>query len=328
MSDRNVLSNDEVEALVLATREGRLATEQPAPQGARGRRHRVRAIDFSRPTKFTQEQQRRLARAHEDFCRLLATRLSAELRLAVDLDVLSLDQLTWYGGLTDLPDPSISGILELSPLGTRMLMTLEMGLIVRLIDRLLGGNGLTKVRPQGLTEIETVLARRVFSMLLDQLSATWEETVGLTLALHDLETAPSNANLAPPSEPALRLTIEVKIERFSSTLTLMIPYRAIEPVASKLAGGTYGEQGPDPHSREAMVEALSRVEVEVQAEAARVDLSIEEVLALEAGSTVPLGPAGVGTLCVGGVPVYRVRPGRNGARRAVAILGLLGEDER
>ena len=58
-----VLSPDAIAALVDAAREGRLPEEKPAPQ----RRRRMRAVDFTRPTKFTAEQTRRLHRTLDAF---------------------------------------------------------------------------------------------------------------------------------------------------------------------------------------------------------------------------------------------------------------------
>jgi flagellar motor switch protein FliM len=59
------LSTDAIAALVEAAREGRLPEEASAPQ----RRRRMRAVDFTRPTKFTADQERRLKRSLEAFCR-------------------------------------------------------------------------------------------------------------------------------------------------------------------------------------------------------------------------------------------------------------------
>jgi len=67
-----VLSPDAIAALVDAAREGRLPEEKAAPQ----RRRRMRAVDFTRPTKFTAEQTRRLHRTLDAFCRTASTRLS------------------------------------------------------------------------------------------------------------------------------------------------------------------------------------------------------------------------------------------------------------
>ena len=86
-----VLSADAIAALVDAAREGRLPEETPTPQ----RRRRMRAVDFTRPTKFTSDQERRLKRSLEAFCRTASTRLSAELRVPLELEVINSSQLTW-----------------------------------------------------------------------------------------------------------------------------------------------------------------------------------------------------------------------------------------
>jgi flagellar motor switch protein FliM len=320
MTDHDVLNNDEVVALVAAAREGG-APEHPRAR----RRRRVRDVDFSRPTKFTQEQQRRLERAHDNFCRLAATRLSAELRLPVEIQVIGIDQLTWSGALADIPEPSLSAIVEVEPLGTRVLMSLELALMMRLIDRLLGGEGHAKPRLSGLTEIEITLARRLFSTLLDQLSVTWDEVAGVRLSMLELELKAGNQHLAPPSEPTLRLTLEVKIDRYSSSLSLTVPYRSIEPIAARLQGSQLGELGPDPEAQELIRNAMSGVDVELRAEAASIEIEVDELLGVEPGTLIPLGPAAKATLYVGAVPLYRVQPGRNGSRRAVAISGYFEE---
>ena len=43
-------------------------------------KRRVQAVDFTRPTKFSSDQERRIKRAMEIFCRTATSRLSAELR--------------------------------------------------------------------------------------------------------------------------------------------------------------------------------------------------------------------------------------------------------
>src|SRR5690606_22731275 len=52
-----ILTNDQIAALVEAAKQGELPEE---PSGRRGRR--LRTVDFSRPTKFTSEQERRITR--------------------------------------------------------------------------------------------------------------------------------------------------------------------------------------------------------------------------------------------------------------------------
>ena len=132
----DVLSNDEVAALVEAAKQGQTEAEPTHKRRAR----RVRDIDFSRPSKFAQDQQRRLERAHESFARTAGQRLSTELLTQIELDVLSLDQLTWSSAISQIPQPSICATIEFRPLGTQVLMTAELGLMLRLAERLMGGD--------------------------------------------------------------------------------------------------------------------------------------------------------------------------------------------
>jgi flagellar motor switch protein FliM len=324
MSD--VLSNDQVEALVAAARgSGSVATR--APEAKKRRPRRVRDVDFTRPTKFAQDQQRLFGRAHETFCRSASTRMSAELRTPLELEVIDVDQLTWSSTLARVPQPSIYVLLEADPLGSSLLLTVELPLIMRMIDRMLGGSGNAKAHEGELTEIETAMTRRMCTTLVENLTPTWEDLLGLSLHVRAIESKLTNLHLAPPSEPTLTLTMEAKSESTSATLSLAVPYRSIEQVASRLASGQFTEGAPDAEASELLRNAVGGVAVEMRAEVARVEVAIEDLLDLKVGDVVRLGAsaqAGV-TLFADSVPVHRARPGRSGRRRAVEILENLGE---
>jgi flagellar motor switch protein FliM len=321
-----ILSEDQIEQLVARARDGEALDKAAAPKTRRPRR--VREIDFSRPNKFTTEQQRRIERAHESFCRTLSTQLSAELRTPVELEVLNVAQHTWSSALAEIPQPSIFGIVDAQPLGTRMLASIELPAILRVIVRLLGGPSTGRVAGRELTEIELALTRRVFSTLLAQLSATWEELMGVSLELLGLESSLQAVQLAPPSEPSLTVTMEQRSEGSSSTITLIVPHRSIEAVLGNLPSGHYGELEtgePDPAAAAAVRASLADVGVEVRAEVAAVELPVEAVLALKPGDVIHFAaPAAAGvTLYADSVPVHRARPGRSGKWRAVEIIERL-----
>jgi flagellar motor switch protein FliM len=319
----DVLSNDQVAALVEAAKQG----QAPARDGGQRQRRtrRVREIDFSRPSKFAQDQQRRLERAHEAFCRTAATQLGAELLTEIEMEVLGVDQLTWSTAIAQVPQPSINAIVGANPLGTQVLMCAELSLVLRLVERLLGGVGSGKTRPRELTEIEMAIVRRVFITLLEQLTVTWDELVGVSFDLLELESQITTIHLAPPSEPTLVLTMEVKIDKTSSTIALVCPYRAIESVLPSLSGSQYGEASVDPGAAEAVRRGLAGVDVEVRAEVASRNLSLDELLTLQPGDVLRFGvPAAEGVkLFAGHVPAHRALPGRNGNRRAVQIVERL-----
>jgi flagellar motor switch protein FliM len=315
----DVLSNDQVAALVEAAKHGQADTPEPAQKR---RSRRVRDIDFSRPSKFAQDQQRRLERAHESFCRTAGQRLSTELLTPIELEVLSLDQLTWSSAIGQIPQPSICATIECRPLGTQVLLTAELGLMLRLAERLMGGTSVTVVKPRELTEIEVALVRRVFDTLLEVLGATWSELAGLTTHLLGIESQIANVNLAPPSEPTLMLTIEAKIDGSSSTMALVLPHRAVEPALDHLAGSQFGEVQIDAETKAAVRTGVAGVDVEIRAEVASRHMPVDEMLALKPGDVLRfrVPAAGGVTLFAGHVPAHRAQPGRNGNWRAVQVV--------
>src|SRR4029079_2883318 len=76
------LTPEQIAALVEAAKQGDL--QDDAPAAAQRRSPRLRTMNFARPTKFTSDQERRLSRSLESFCRTASTRLSAELRLPTE----------------------------------------------------------------------------------------------------------------------------------------------------------------------------------------------------------------------------------------------------
>jgi len=326
MSDGQTLSPDEIEQMFDAARTGAdLPTSKPDP--AKGRRaRRVREVDFSRPSKFSSEAQRRFERAHQAFCRAASTQLGAELRSGVELEVIDLDQLSWSAALARVPSPSLYALVEVEPVGTTILIGIELSLVLRMVDRMLGGNGESSGERTELTEIETAIARRIFRTLITPLSIVWEELLGLSLRLRDIEAKLVNINLAPASEPTLTMTIEATYEGASSTLSMTIPYRAIESAIDRLSSSTYGDGVVDPAVRQRVEIAVSAAEIDLRVEAAAVSLLLDEVLAIKVGDIIKLdtdAAAGV-TVYAGSVPVHHARPGRSGAKRAVEILGAAG----
>jgi flagellar motor switch protein FliM len=320
-----LVSADEGAALVEPARRGAAAGATPANRAKARRGPRVRDIDFARPKKFSQEQHKRIERAHESFCRAVTARLAAELRVPIEVDLISLDQLTWSSAVAELPSPSVYGVVGTRPLGTKVLLSAELALVMRLIEFLLGSASTSKPVNRDLTEIEVSLSRRAITSFVDQLSLTWDELLGLQLGLEALEVNLGNVQLAPVSEPSLAFTFEAKIDNASATLSLTVPHMAIESVVSRLGGSTFEGGTETAESVAAMTAALEPIDIELRAEVAAVELPIEQVLAIRPGDVVRLdAPASAGvTVYADRRAAYRARPGRNGRRRAVQVLERL-----
>ena len=287
------------------------------------RPRRVREVDFSRPTKFSQDQQRRIGHGYEGFCRSVSTQLSAQLHAAVELELISVDQQNWSAALGEIPKASLYAVVS-TDAGLNLLVGIELAAVMRMNERLLGASFSSPPLERSLTEIELTLARRMLGTMIGQLSRSWEELMGTSLRLLVFETQAANIQLVPSSEPTLAITSEMRIEQHPSVFTLLVPHRSIEADLQKLSAGLYGDSAEvlaDEQTGEAVSAALRGVTVEVRAEVGSSVLTIDEVLALRPGDLVRLGPcASGGTLFAEAVPTHRTKPGRSGGRRAVEIL--------
>jgi flagellar motor switch protein FliM len=293
------------------------------PGDAAGRRPRwLRTVDFSRPTKFTTDQERRLTRAIEAFCRTGSTRLSAE-RVPLELELLDCSQHTWTNASAQVPPSSVVASIELKELGSRIVLSAEHPLLLGALEALLGGSAERAPRERKLTDIDLVLVRRIFETLVEALSSVFSDHAGVHLGVTAVEAAGETAYLEQPSEPTLALTMEARLGRASTVMVLLLPYTAVEPVLGRFTGREDGgESVRDPRALSAVRAGVSRVDVTVRAEVAERQMVVRDVLALRPGDVVKLGGAATSdiTLFAEDVPVHRARPGRSGSRRAVQIV--------
>jgi flagellar motor switch protein FliM len=320
-----LLSPDAIAALVDAARDGRLPEEAPTPT----RRRRMRAVDFTRPTKFTAEQERRLRRTLEAFCRTASTRLSAELRAGLELELLTSTQLTWANAHTQVPPNSLAAIFEAKPIGTRMLLVAESSLVLGTIELFLGGAVDSGLKERRMTDIDIALGRHFFERLLGQLTMIWTDVAGVELELESVDQHMETAQMVSVSEPTLSLMMEARLDGTSSTLALLIPWRAIEPVANLFAAREETTGSQNEHDRSSVRRAVGNVEMSLRAEVAAVQMPIEAVLALRPGDLMPLhAPTSGGiTLYADKVPVHTAKPGRSGSRRAVQVSGRVKDSQ-
>jgi flagellar motor switch protein FliM len=283
----------------------------------------MKKIDLTRPTKFTPDHERRLGRALAAFCRTSSTRLSAELRLPIELEFVEASQLTWANAHERLASSSLCAVVDLRPIETQVLLAADSGFILTGIESLLSGGPEEPPADRRLTEIDLALARRLFDDLLGQLTVVWRDLTGAELVLAGIDSQLETAGVAPVSEPTLELAMRAHMLDREFALTLLLPHRAIAPVEERILGRRgAGDEAADPVTGLRLREAMAGIEVALRAEIAGPQTPAADVLGLTPGATLRLGGrVGEGlALCVEGVRVMRAKPGRSGSRRAVQVL--------
>jgi len=280
-------------------------------------------VDFRRTVKFKAEHQDRLKRAVDTFVRVASTRLTSELRATAALELADVEQGMWSRIHADLPPTAICATLAAGQGTPPIVLALEQPFILEAVDRLLGSDGRAEVVERPLTEVDKIIARRLFGTLGHCLASAWKEMCGEDLQLQRVMTYEQVADVAAVEEPALVVNVQGTVDSLSTSMALLIPYNAIGALLSRMRNAPK----PDPSSGAALAANLGGIGIELRAELGSATLSAEDVLRLSAGDLVTLDtPASGGVvLYADQVPLVTARPGRNGRRRAVQVDSSLGE---
>jgi flagellar motor switch protein FliM len=288
-----------------------------------GRARWLRTIDFTRPTKFTPDQENRLRRAHETFCRLAATRLAGAHRIPTEMDIVDVLQLTWSDAHALSQRSAMSATLLAEPIGSKLLLSMDVPLLLASIERLLGSPSEAEPVERSLTDIDLVLIGRIFDVFVESLSSMWEQLAGVTLSRIGLEVQTETAQTVSASEPTLALQMEARMESITGQIVLLLPYASVQSVSSAFSKRSDADRTVDPAMAGAVRENLGEVDITLRAEVGEIRMPVREVLALKPGDVIGLGiPVDAAmALRADDVLLHHVRPGKHGRARAIQILG-------
>jgi len=283
----------------------------------------VRPLDFSQPTKFVPELRRRIAMVLAPFAKSTSMRLSGELKASVELHVVSGHELGWSAARSKVPEEAALVEVDVKPIGGQMLLAVDQQFLLRGIECLLGGSAAHAPTERRLTEIDLALVTKLMETVVGQLSASWRDLGGLELSVGDIDVerdheAGVEVQLA---EPTYHVELRCEIAGLASRLDLLLPWLAIEPVASAILEPGQRPGTIDPRNKIALRHRLSAVEVLLHAEVGARELALGEVVGLRAGDLLELrtkASRGV-RLATDRLVLGYGQPGRSGARKAVKL---------
>ncbi len=325
-----VLSQDEIDQLLTAISAGDTETEDFRPVNDT---RKIKIYDFKRPDKFSKEQIRTVSIMHETFARLTTTALSAQLRSMAHVHVASVDQLTYEEFIRSIPTPTTLAVINMDPLKGNAILEIDPSVTFSIIDRLFGGTGQgTKVQ-RDLTDIEQSVMEGIIVRILANMREAWTQVIDLRPRLGQIETNPQFAQIVPPSEMVVLVTLETKVGEEEGMMNFCIPYITIEPIISKLSSQFWFSSVRRSSTTQYMgvlKEKLSTVDMDVVAEIGTINLPVRDVLNLRVGDVVRLSNVRVGdpfTLSVGNKKKFLCQAGTIGKKVAVQVLKKVADIE-
>jgi flagellar motor switch protein FliM len=315
-----VLSQEEINALfsAMSTEDLSLPSQQEKSVPTR----KIANYDFHRADRISQDQMRSIHLLHEHFGRNFASSLSAYLRAFVDVNLASVEQVSYSAFIKSLPDPTLFTSIGMRPLDCNIALELNPSLAFPMIDMILGGPGRSMPESRNLTEIELNIIEGVIKLAMRDLCEVWHSIMELDFFLEGKGTKAQMFQIVSPAETVIAVSLELKIADTTGAINLCIPARILKMLRGKFdQQWNARKQKAEGGEAERIYELIKPVSVPLTSEIRRSKLTMDDLLKVSVGDVIELNerindPV---FLCVGGIAKFEGRLVQRRGKRAFEI---------
>ena len=332
MSD--ILSQEEVDALLSAVSAGGESESSSQPASASSSEPEtdkaLSLYDFRRPDRVSKDQMRTLQNLHEGYARQFSTTLTNFLRTFVEIELVSVDQLTYSEFVMSISNPSCIYVFKMEPLEGSAILEINPSLVFFIIDRLFGGQGKPSEQNRELTLIEQNVIHRIVERGLTDLKEIWEHVGIFSPKIETYETNPQFVQIAPPGETVILISLEVRMQNASGLMSLCFPFMLLESVINNLSGASWmsSQNLATTETRTLLEHEIVSVDLPVSVVIGQTRLSIRDLLQLQRGDVVALDKPRESDLViqVGGKTKMAGKSGLIGRKKAAKITRILEKE--
>ena len=284
----DILSQEEIDALLeVVDDEGESAVEQTA-EATDDRQ--IILYDFKRPNRVSKEQLRAVKGIHDKMARNLASQVSSIMRSIVEIQLHSVDQMTYGEFLMSLPIPTSFNVFSIKPLDGSCVIEINPSIAFPMIDRLLGGLGESFEATRELTDIELNLLDAILRIVMQRLKEAWAPVTDMYPVVEAKESSPNVVQIVSQNEIVIMVVMEIIIGNSSGMINLCYPVIHLEPILSRLANRDImlGETSAKKSRNKELNALIGRAEVFAEAILGKTELSVGELLDLVNGDIIRL----------------------------------------
>jgi flagellar motor switch protein FliM len=295
------------------------------PLIVREKAKKIKDYNFKNPDKFSKDHLKILANIHEHFCRQVTLSMNSTLRMPIEFSVANVQQLTYGDFIDSMPEDLLTGVLSMYPLVTQFCFGIERHLIGAMIDRLLGGMGVSTISNDELTDVEIGIIKDTIRRILQFLPEGWQAMVPATdeVELVALENSPQAAQIASHSDIVALVTINVEIGQDLGLMSLCLPYAALEDIIMTLSrqSSYRHDKFAVENSKEFLIGKLSASPLPLKIVLGRGELDLHDVMGLEVGDVIKLntGLSEKSEIWIGDELKFMGRPGQINNNFSVAL---------
>lgn len=287
MSDLDLLSQDEIDALLHGVDDGDVETEAgvDAPSGE------ATGYDFSSQDRIIRGRMPTLEMVNERFARYFRISLFNFLRRSTEISISGIQMLKFSEYVHSLFVPTNINIIKIKPLRGSALFVLDPSLVFTIVDTYFGGSGRfhNKVEGREFTATEMRVIRIVLDIVFKDLMKAWEPVLKLEFEYTNSEVNPQFANIVSPTEIMVVSTIHLELEGGGGDIQFSLPYTMLEPIRELLDAGIQSDRGDtDERWKSTLRSDIKTADVDLTGMLLRQEMTLSDVIGFKVGDVLPI----------------------------------------
>lgn len=325
----DILSQNEIDELLKALNTGEVDVQQ---MQTTTQEKKVRNHDFRRPSKFAKDQLKTMQIIHDTYARLVTNFLSGYLRTLVQVDYMSVEELSYYEFNNSISNPVILAVVDFAPLTGSIIFEMSPAVAFALVDRILGGRGTSIEKIRGFTEVEIAIIERIIIQILNLMREPWENVVSIRPRLEKIETNAQFAQIISPNERVALITLSTRVGEVEGMINICIPHLVVEPILPKLSTRYWFstvEKETSKETRESIELKIENTIVPVKAILGKTTINVNDFIELQPGDVISLDTAINGDLeiMVGDLHKFYGKPGVRKSKVSVKITDVIRRED-
>ncbi|WP_248751071.1 flagellar motor switch protein FliM [Pseudomonas sp. MWU15-20650] len=316
MAVQDLLSQDEIDALLHGVDDGLVQTEMAADPGS------VKSYDLTSQDRIVRGRMPTLEMINERFARYTRISMFNMLRRSADVAVGGVQVMKFGEYVHSLYVPTSLNLVKIKPLRGTALFILDAKLVFKLVDNFFGGDGRhAKIEGREFTPTELRVVRMVLEQAFIDLKEAWQAIMEVNFEYINSEVNPAMANIVGPSEAIVVSTFHIELDGGGGDLHVTMPYSMIEPVREMLDAGFQSDlDDQDERWVKALREDLLDVDVPLSATVARRQLRLRDILHMAPGDIIPVELPEELIMRANGVPSFKVKLGSHKGNLALQVV--------
>ncbi|UII70010.1 flagellar motor switch protein FliM [Pseudomonas sp. HN11] len=316
MAVQDLLSQDEIDALLHGVDDGLVQTEMSAEPGS------VKSYDLTSQDRIVRGRMPTLEMINERFARYTRISMFNMLRRSADVAVGGVQVMKFGEYVHSLYVPTSLNLVKIKPLRGTALFILDAKLVFKLVDNFFGGDGRhAKIEGREFTPTELRVVRMVLEQAFIDLKEAWQAIMEVNFEYINSEVNPAMANIVGPSEAIVVSTFHIELDGGGGDLHVTMPYSMIEPVREMLDAGFQSDlDDQDERWVKALREDLLDVDVPLSATVARRQLRLRDILHMQPGDIIPVELPEEMIMRANGVPSFKVKLGSHKGNLALQVV--------